>query len=221
MVYENVERGYFIKRPNRFIAHIEIDGQEQVCHVKNTGRMGELLIPGIPVYVQRSNNPNRKTAYSLISFETKNGIINVDSQVPNKIFYEANPLDFEVILPEKKYEDSRFDFYVEKGGKKGFCEVKGVTLLGERDTAYFPDAPTERGIKHINHLVKLKKEGALSCLAFIVKIPGIKRFSPNPEDEKFVKALMEAKGAGVDIFAFGCEVGKDSIKITEKIDVII
>lgn len=221
MIYENITKGYFIKRPNRFIAHVEIDGREEICHVKNTGRMGELLIPGLPVYLQKSDNKNRKTPFSLISFETENGIINVDSQVPNKVFYEVNPLDFDVICPEKKYGDSRFDFYVEKDGNSGFCEVKGVTLLGENNTAYFPDAPTLRGIKHINHLIDLKKEGRLAYLVFVVKIPGIRRFAPNPKDEAFTNALRSAQESMVDIFAFGCETDKNSIKITEKIDVIL
>lgn len=221
MKYENIIKGNFISRPNRFIAYVNIDGKTEVCHVKNTGRMGELLIPGIPVYVQKSDNPKRKTGYSLISFETENGIINVDSGVPNKVFYESNPLCFDVILPEKTYEDSRFDFYVEKDGNSGYCEIKGVTLLGDENTAYFPDAPTTRGMKHINHLVELKKQGRLAYLCFIVKIPGITVFSPNPKDEEFCKILRKAKAAGVNIYAFSCEVGKDNIYLKEKIDVIV
>lgn len=221
MIYKNIEKGKFIDRPNRFIAHIEIGGQIHVCHVKNTGRMGELLIPGCPVYVQHSDNPNRKTAYSLISFDTENGIINVDSQVPNKVFYEANPLDFDVILPEKKFEDSRFDFYVEKDGNSGFCEIKGVTLLGEDHIAYFPDAPTVRGIKHIDHLIELKNRNSLAYLVFVVKIHGVTRFSPNPKDAAFTDALKRASSAGVDIRAYGCSMTRDTISIGEKIPVII
>lgn len=221
MKYDNIKRGYFISRPNRFIAHIEIDGKAEICHVKNTGRMGELLIPGIPVYVQKSSNPKRKTAYSLISFETENGIINVDSGVPNKVFFESNPLGFDVILPEKTYKDSRFDFYIEKDGKSGFCEIKGVTLLGEDGRAYFPDAPTKRGIKHINHLIDLKRSGRLACIVFIVKIPGVKVFSPNPADVDFTRVMKRAKAAGVDIYAFGCEVTQDGIYLNGKIDVLV
>lgn len=221
LIYENIKRGYFIDRPNRFIAHIDIDGKKEVCHVKNTGRMGELLIPGIPVYVQESSNKKRKTRFSLISFDTKRGIINVDSQVPNKLFYESNPLEFDVVLPEKQYMDSRFDFYIEKGSKSGFCEIKGVTLLGDDGIAYFPDAPTKRGIKHINHLIELKREGRLAYLVFIVKIPKVKTFSPNPKDHEFVSALITARNAGVEICAYVCTVTKDSIFINEKIDVVI
>ena len=120
MHYGNIIKGQFINRPNRFIANVFAEGKEQVCHVRNTGRMGELLIPNIGVYLQKDDNPNRKTHLSLISFETERGIINVDSLAPNKLFLESNPLGFERIMPEKQYQDSRFDFYVEKEGKSGF-----------------------------------------------------------------------------------------------------
>lgn len=222
MTYKNIIEGRFIDRPNRFIAHVDIGGETQVCHVKNTGRMGELLIPGIRVYLQKSDNPKRKTAFSLIAFHTEDGIINVDSQVPNKIFLEANPLNFDMLIPESKYLDSRFDFYVEKGGNSGYCEIKGVTLLGaDKTTAYFPDAPTIRGIKHINHLIELRRQGRIASLSFMVKIPKVTRFSPNPKDEAFLKTLKSAATCGVNISAYRCDMTENSIRVAEEIDVIL
>ena len=168
MKYNNIVEGKFLERPNRFISYCEIDNNIEKVHVKNTGKCKELLIPNCKVYLEESDNPNRKTKYSLIAVQKDNRLINMDSQVPNKVVYEAilnNKIslpgleeDIFYIKPEKTYENSRFDIYIETENKRAFIEVKGVTLE-EDDIVMFPDAKTERGVKHINELVKASKEG--------------------------------------------------------------
>ena len=226
MKYDNILKGKFILRPNRFIAHIEINGKIEVCHVKNTGRCKELLIPSATVFVQENNNPKRKTKFSLISVIKEKRIINMDSQVPNKIVYEwilnGNLLkDITLIKPETKYNNSRFDFYVETKNRKIFIEVKGVTLENQ-GIVKFPDAPTERGLKHVKELCECVKEGYDAYIIFVVQMKDVIHFEPNIETHKeFAEALKEAKKQGVHILAVDCEVNEDSINIRDYVKVIV
>lgn len=224
MKYENIIKGKFIERPNRFIAHVEVNGKIEICHVKNTGRCKELLIPGVTVFVQEHDNPKRKTKFSLIGVIKGERIINIDSQIPNKAVHEwilKGDLfkDVTLIKPEKTYSKSRFDFYVETKDKKIFMEVKGVTLE-ENSVVRFPDAPTERGIKHINELCDCIKEGYEAYIIFVIQMKGVSYFEPNDETHKeFGDALRKAKKLGVNIIAVDCEVGEDSIEIADYVEV--
>lgn len=226
MKYDNIKKGKFILRPNRFIAHIEIDGKVEICHVKNTGRCKELLIPNTRVFVQENNNPKRKTKFSLISVIKEEKLINIDSQVPNKIVHEwisdGNLIkDITLIKPESKYKSSRFDFYIETEKRKAFIEVKGVTLENQ-GVVKFPDAPTERGVKHVKELCECVKEGYDAYIIFVVQMKNVLHFEPNVETHKeFADALKEAKKQGVNILAVDCEVKEDSIKIMDYVEVII
>ena len=211
MIYNNIVKGKFISRPNRFIAHVEIDGKLEVCHVKNTGRCKELLIPGATVFVQLSDNPARKTKYDLISVFKGDMLINMDSQAPNKVFGEwvANSGFFKDIMfvkPECKYKNSRFDYYIETQGHKIFAEVKGVTLERE-GVVSFPDAPTERGIKHINELVEAKNNGYEAYVCFIVQMSRCRYFTPaSDKHPEFAEALKSASRNGVRVIALNCDV---------------
>ena len=183
MKYNKVERGIFKKRPNRFIAYVEINGREEICHVKNTGRCRELLIPGALVFLEESDNPNRKTKYDLIAVEKGNRLINMDSQIPNKVveewLKEGNLFGAEAnVLHEVVYGNSRFDLYIENGERKIFMEVKGVTLE-ENNVVRFPDAPTQRGVKHIQELVKCIKDGYEAYLMFVIQMEDVSYFEPN------------------------------------------
>ena len=225
MHYQTVRQGIFLARPNRFIAYVEIDGREEICHVKNTGRCKELLIPGVVVYLEESKNPNRKTKYDIIAVEKGNRLINLDSQAPNRAFMEWAPTFFagaRFVLPEKTYKSSRFDFYVEeKDGKKSFVEVKGVTL--EQDgVVIFPDAPTIRGVKHVHELCDCVKNGYGAYLFFVVQMKGVKYFTPNIKTHpEFQKALKKAKKQGVKIYAVDCLVTPNSMEIDEFIEVVL
>lgn len=224
MKYENIRDGIFISRPNRFIALVDVDGKEEVCHVKNTGRCKELLTPGVKVYLQESKNPERKTKYDLISVYKGEMLVNIDSQAPNKVFGEwiikskyfgENSL----IKPESKYKNSRFDFYIEAGGRKIFVEIKGVTLE-ENNVVKFPDAPTERGVKHIRELVECVREGYEGYIFFVVQMDKNVYFTPNRETHKeFADELIIAEKAGVKIKCVNCEVSKDRLEIKEFVDV--
>ena len=224
MKYENIIRGKFIERPNRFIAHVEVNGKTEICHVKNTGRCKELLIPGVTVFLQENDNPKRKTKFSLIGVIKGERIVNIDSQVPNKAVHEwirKGNLFKEVTLvkPEKTYNKSRFDFYVETKEKKIFMEVKGVTLE-ENNVVRFPDAPTERGVKHINELCDCIKEGYEAYIVFVIQMRGVSYFEPNDETHKeFGDALRKAKKLGVNIIAVDCEITEDSIEIKDYVEV--
>lgn len=229
MKYETMKQGRFIARPNRFIAHVEVDGEVEVCHVKNTGRCRELLPPDAVVYVQQSDNPNRKTKFDLISVEkeTPKGklMVNMDSQAPNKVFAEwANAgnfvKDLTLLKGEKTWGKSRFDFYWEsQTGEKGFVEVKGVTLEDDGHVR-FPDAPTERGVKHVEELVACMEEGYQAAICFVVQMEGMTDFSPNDETHPaFGDALRKAQKAGVTILALGCKVEMDSLQIHQPIEV--
>ncbi len=226
MKYERIRQGVFKERPNRFIAMIEIDGKEEVCHVTNTGRCKELLVPGATVFLQEADNPDRKTKYDLISVYKGSRLVNMDSQVPNHIFYEwvkAGNLfeNVTLIKPETTYKNSRFDFYIEAEGKKIFAEIKGVTL--EKDGAvFFPDAPTERGVKHIHELMACKEEGYEACVFFVIQMKGVTHFSPHDETHKaFGDALRAAEKAGVKILAADSYVSPDAIEIADFVPVVL
>ena len=226
MKYERVEIGRFVERPNRFIAKIEIDGKIETVHVKNTGRCEELLIPGVEVYLQKSENPQRKTQWDLIGVKKGKQIINMDSQIPNIVvkewIEEGNFLsDITKIKPETTYGNSRFDLYVETKKRKIFIEVKGVTLE-ENGVVRFPDAPTERGVKHLEELCKAVKDGYEAYIFFVVQMSGVKYFTPNIKTHKeFGDALKKAKKSGVNILAYDCEVRMDYIKIQDPVPVIL
>ncbi len=224
MVYENVKEGRFIKRPNRFLAYVELDGKIEACHVKNTGRCKELLIPDATVFVQESSNKNRKTKYDLISVYKGNRLVNIDSQVPNKMFHkwvmESEFFkDITLIKPEAKYKNSRFDFYIETKENKIFVEVKGVTLE-EDGVALFPDAPTERGVRHIHELISSLEEGYEAWIVFIIQMKDIRYFTPNIKTHQaFGTALKEARRRGVNIIALDSIVTKNSIKVGDFVKV--
>ena len=223
MKYENVVSGKFISRPNRFIAHIEINGREEICHVMNTGGMKELLLPGAEVFLCTAKNPERKTKFDLIGVRRSDGeIINIDSIAPNKVAGEYVKTLFpeaKLIKPETFFEKSRFDFYIEDKNDKIFLEVKGVTLNVDGE-ARFPDAPTERGAKHLYELIEAKKQGFRACVLFVIAMKGCESFAPNgATDPKFAKALSDAKEAGVEIFAVDCKVTADEITADKNIPV--
>lgn len=224
MIYNNIKKAKFINRPNRFIANIEIGGKNEVCHVKNTGRCKEILTNEATVFVQEFDNPKRKTKFDLISAYKGSALINIDSQAPNKVFHEwiLNSGFFEditLIKPEYKYKNSRFDFYIETLKKKILVEVKGVTLE-ENGIVKFPDAPTLRGLKHINELISSIEDGYESYVFFVIQMKGVLYFTPNFETHKdFGDALILAKKMGVKIFAVDCEVTENSIEVINFVDV--
>lgn len=226
MKYEAVVPGRFSMRPNRFVAHVEVDGTEQIVHVKNTGRCRELLRPGATVYLQDwgVEHTGRKTRYDLIAVEKGSLLVNMDSQAPNKVFSEwAKEGRFVPGLthlkPEAKWGNSRFDFYWEAGQRRGFVEVKGVTL--EHDgLVRFPDAPTERGVKHLEELILTKEQGYEAAVCFVVQMEGMRSFSPNDETHPaFGAALRKAAAAGVRVMAMECHVTPDSLRLTKEIPV--
>ena len=226
MKYERMKKGEFISRPNRFIANVIIDGKEEICHVKNTGRCKELLTPNACVFVQESDNPNRKTKFSLIGVIKGERYINMDSQVTNIVvreWIEKGNLfeDVKLIKSEKKYGNSRFDLYVEAGERKIFIEVKGATLE-EDGIVRFPDAPTERGVKHINELCECIKDGYEAYIIFVIQMKDVKHFEPNVKTHKeFADALKKAQKAGVNVIAVDCEVTEDSIDKRDDVKVIL
>lgn len=218
MKYENTIQGKFHSRPNRFIAHVWLDGRLETVHVKNTGRCRELLLPDAPVILQKSDNPARKTKYDLISVYKENlGWVNIDSQAPNKVMKEwLLKQNYTLVRPEYTYGNSRLDFYMEKGNEKYLMEVKGCTL--EIDgVGYFPDAPTERGIKHLNELARAAGEGFFSIAAFVVQMEGIHEVRANVATHKeFGEALERAKEAGVKVVCMECRVTEDTLEITKE-----
>lgn len=224
MKYRNMEPAIFLERPNRFIAYVEQAGKREICHVKNTGRCRELLLPGAELYVQRSDNPNRKTALDLIVVRKGNELVNMDSQAPNRVVEEwlragnlCGPDAF--VKPECKYGNSRFDFYIEDGERKLFMEVKGVTLE-EDGIARFPDAPTERGVKHIQELMECKKAGYEAYLFFVIQMKGVHVLEPNDRTHPaFGETLREAAKAGVQVLAYDCLVKPDELVIDRQIEV--
>lgn len=224
MKYENISKAYFVDRPNRFIAHCRVGKNIETVHVKNTGRCRELLIPGVTVYLEKSNNPNRKTLYDLVAVEKGNTLINMDSQSPNKAVGEwlrsggflENPTR---VKPETQYGNSRFDFYIENDHEKAFVEVKGVTLEND-GIACFPDAPTQRGAKHLKELISAKNEGYRAAVLFVIQMKGVHEFIPNDiTDKNFADTLRTAYDAGVEVLAMDCIVTHDSMVIDEKVKV--
>ena len=217
MTYDNMTPGVFLSRPNRFIAHIKIDGAVEVCHVKNSGRCRELLVPGCTVYCQRSDNPNRKTKYDLIAVQKGERLINMDSQAPNKAAGEwlasGGLGEISELRAEVKHGDSRYDFSFVKDGRQCFLEVKGCTLE-EDGVCAFPDAPTERGAKHIRGLTKAAGEGYGTYILFVIQMPDVKYIRPHDEtDPEFGKALREAAQNGVTVLAMDCAVTPDTMQI--------
>ena len=217
MHYENMVPGIFVARPNRFIAHVEIHGQTEVCHVKNTGRCRELLPQGARVWCQRSDNPNRKTQYDLITVKRGDRLINMDSQAPNiaaKEWLLSGGLgDISDLKPEYTHGDSRFDFSFLLDGKRCFLEVKGVTLEDDGVCA-FPDAPTERGVKHLKGLTRAAKEGFGAFVLFVIQMPDVKYLRPHDErDPAFGAALREAAENGVTVLAMDCGVTEDTMQL--------
>lgn len=223
MRYENICRGSFVDRPNRFIAHVEVEGKIVICHVKNTGRCRELLIPGAVVYLQEWDKPERKTNFDLIAVEKSGRLINMDAQAPNRVFEEwarggGFRHDLTLLRPETTWGKSRFDFYYEQSEKRGFVEVKGVTLE-ENGAVYFPDAPTERGVKHVEELISLRAAGYEACLCFVVQIEGATYFSPNDRTHPaFGAALRRAAEAGVELLVYDCVVTKDTLCLHSPIE---
>ena len=224
MLYSNIHEGIFIERPNRFIANVMINGEPTVCHVKNTGRCRELLVPGARVLLEKSANPQRKTAYDLVKVYKGDRLVNMDSNAPNAVFGEflrGGGLGFvpELVKPEYRHGDSRFDFYFEHDGKKAFAEVKGVTLESH-NTARFPDAPTERGIKHLKGLMNCVKQGFDAYAVFVIQMRGIERFEPAwDKHREFGLALQQAAEAGVKVLAFDCYVTRDGLSIAGPVPV--
>ena len=218
MKYKNITKAKFLKRPNRFIAEVDVDGHKETVHVKNTGRCKELLIPGCEVWLTEAGTPDRKTKYDLIAVKKDNGILfNIDSQAPNKVVKEwLDEQDFDKVIPEYTYGDSRIDFYMERKDQKYLMEVKGCTLEVD-GIGYFPDAPTERGIKHIHELIKAKKKGFRSILAFVIQMDGVTEVRANVDTHpEFGTALDEAVKSGVEIWFLSCHVEPDSLKIIGK-----
>lgn len=220
MHYNHVVRGIFKDRPNRFIAHVYVDDILETVHVKNTGRCKELLIPGAKVILEKSDNPSRKTQYDLIAvYKEGLGLINMDSQAPNKVVYEWLQQEeyfknMTYIKPECTYGESRMDFYFEYGGRKAFMEVKGVTLEVD-GVGYFPDAPTERGIKHLRELEKAVSEGYEAYLAFVIQMPGVEEVLPNAKMHKeFAKAYKEAVQEGVKVLHLQTKIQEDAMRIS-------
>ena len=218
MRYTKVERGRFMARPNRFIAQVELAGRVETCHVKNTGRCRELLVPGAPVYLEMSDNPARKTKYDLIAVEKGGMLINMDAQAPNKVFKEwASAGRFlpglTAIRPEFTWGDSRFDFLLEDARGQILVEVKGVTLE-EDGEARFPDAPTERGVKHLRGLRRVVAQGGRGAVFFVVQMKGPVRFRPNDRTHPaFGEALRDAAAHGVGVYAYDCRVAPDLLEI--------
>lgn len=215
MRYSKIVKGIFDSRPNRFIARVWIDEALETVHVKNTGRCKELLLPGVTVYLEKSDNPARKTKYDLVAVEKKGlGLVNMDSQAPNKVVYEwLMKQDYDYVKPEYTYGESRIDFYMEKDGRKFLMEVKGCTL--EIDgIGYFPDAPTKRGVKHIYELIRAEQEGYHCFVAFVIQMPGITEVRANDATHpEFGAALEEAKTAGVEVLSLPCRVWESGLEI--------
>ena len=224
MRYVKVKKGIFIDRPNRFIAHVAVDGVVETVHVKNTGRCRELLQPGVEVWLDCPTNPNRKTKYDLVTVRKGERLINMDSQAPNKVFAEfARSGGFTegltLLKPEQRWGASRFDFYAEAGERKMLIEVKGVTLE-EGGVVRFPDAPTERGARHIRELIAAREEGYECYIVFVVQMEHVSHLEPNDlTDPAFAKALREADKAGVKVLAYDCHVTEDTLAIGSAVPV--
>ncbi|MBQ7000991.1 MAG: DNA/RNA nuclease SfsA [Oscillospiraceae bacterium] len=225
MIYQNMIPGTFLSRPNRFIAHVEIGGRVETVHVKNTGRCRELLPPGAQVWCQKSDNPNRKTKFDLITVRKGKRLINMDSQAPNAAAKEwllsggLGPI--ENLKAETVHGDSRFDFSFTKEGKPCFLEVKGVTLENDGICA-FPDAPTDRGAKHLRGLTQAVREGCGGYVLFVIQMADVQHLHPNDAtDPNFGNALREAAAAGVTVLAMDCAVTEDTMTIDKPVPVVL
>lgn len=224
MIYENILPAIFVDRPNRFIAHVELNGRLEVCHVKNTGRCRELLIPGCRVYVQHQPSPTRKTAYDLIAVEKGERLLNMDANAPNRVFNEYVRAGrflrgWSVIRPETTHGDSRFDFYLEAPGHRLFAEVKGVTLEDD-GVMRFPDAPTERGVKHLEGLTRCVQEGYEAWAVFVIQTENVRWMEPNRRTHPaFADALRQAAQAGVHLLALDCHTEPDRLEICRPVEI--
>ena len=226
MRYPNIHRAAFIERPNRFVARCLLEGEPITVHVKNTGRCRELLVPGAEVWLTKSDNPARKTAFDLIAVQKGPRLINMDSNAPNTAFGEyvrAGKFlsDAQKIRSEVRWGDSRFDFCLESGGKTHYIEVKGVTLE-ENGAVRFPDAPTERGVKHLRELQRAAAEGCGAHAVFVIQMKDVTQFSPNDDTHPaFGAALREAAKNGVQVHAFWCEVTPDTMEIAGSVKICL
>ena len=224
MIYENILPAVFVDRPNRFIAHVELNGRLEVCHVKNTGRCRELLIPGCRVYVQHQPSPTRKTAYDLIAVEKGERLLNMDANAPNRVFNEYVRAgrflrEWSVIRPETTHGDSRFDFYLESPGHRLFAEVKGVTLEDD-GVMRFPDAPTERGVKHLEGLARCVQEGYEAWAVFVIQTEDVRWMEPNRRTHPaFADAMRQAAQAGVHLLALDCHTEPDRLEICRPVEI--
>ena len=218
MKYREIVEGVFIDRPNRFIAYVDVNGTGETVHVKNTGRCKELLVPGAAVRLEVSDNPKRKTKHDLVMV-CKQGLgwVNMDSQAPNKVVAEWLAAgDYDLVKPEYTYGRSRIDFYMEKSGEKYLLEVKGCTLEVD-GIGYFPDAPTERGVKHLHELEQAQQAGYRCAVAFVIQMEGVTEVRPNISTQpEFGTALAEAKAAGVRVLFLLCRIGRDSLEVVEQ-----
>ena len=215
MKYSNIVKGTFLDRPNRFIAYVELDGKRETVHVKNTGRCRELLLPGAEVWLTAPGTEGRKTKYDLVTVRKENGLlVNIDSQAPNAVVKEwLEKQQYDAVVPEYTYGDSRIDFYMERGAERTLMEVKGCTLERE-GIGYFPDAPTDRGVKHLRELAKAVKDGYRAALAFAIQMDGIKEVRPNIQTHpEFGTAMQEARDAGVEILFLSCHVEPDGLTV--------
>ena len=215
MRYNNITRAIFLDRPNRFIANVDIEGHIETVHVKNTGRCKELLIPGCEVWLNAPGTPGRKTKYDLVAVRKDSGILfSIDSQAPNKVVNEwLQGQDYDTVVPEYTYGDSRIDFYMTRGEEQFLMEVKGCTLEVD-GIGYFPDAPTKRGVKHLRELTKATKDGYKAMLAFVIQMDGVSEVRPNIKTHpEFGTALAEAKAAGVEVLFLKCHVEPDLLEI--------
>ena len=231
-LYHRLNRGIFLQRPNRFIARCEVNGEAVVCHVKNTGRCRELLLPGAAVWLEESDNPQRKTRFDLVCVENRGYTVNMDSQAPNLIFREWLASGgclpgVRAIRPETRYGDSRFDFAYERETAegeiiRGFAEVKGVTLFDDEGVAYFPDAPTERGVKHVRELIAARQAWYEAMICFVLQRENVTCLRPNDRTHPaFGDALREAAAAGVMLTAVCCRVTPDSCTADHIVPVIL
>ena len=224
MQYGKILPARFLSRPNRFVARVEAEGEELVCHVKNTGRCWELLVPGATVWLEESPNPSRKTKFDLIAVEKGDRLINMDAQAPNKVFGEwAAAGGFRegltLLRPETTYGSSRFDFYWESSKSRGFVEVKGATLE-EDGVVRFPDAPTLRGVKHLDELVKAREAGYEAAVCFVIQMENVRWFAPNDVTHpEFGQALRRAAQAGVEILAMDCAVTPQSLTMGKSVPI--
>lgn len=228
LLYHRICEGIFIERLNRFNAVCSIDGSETTCHLANTGRLRELLVPGTKIWLNHANNPARKTAFDLVAVAHDSSVINIDSLAPNRVFLEYLHSgqfrnDIAEIKPEYVYGESRIDFgWKTQQGSLGLTEIKGVTLFNENSVALFPDAPTERGLKHLHELTQAARHGVLASVCFILMRDDVIGFSPNANTHPaFGEALAAAKAAGVRIEALCCDVSPDSVVITHGVPVLL